>query len=92
MDACSMPGSFSCYSVSIGWSVGATLGYSLAAAAEGKRLVSFIGDGSFQVTAQVRVEHRQSVGTVWWRLKKLQIRESLLPQYVIHVLLCSWLI
>ncbi|KAF6251991.1 pyruvate decarboxylase-like protein [Scenedesmus sp. NREL 46B-D3] len=37
---------------SIGWSVGATLGYSLAAEAEGKRLVSFIGDGSFQVTAQ----------------------------------------
>jgi TPP-dependent 2-oxoacid decarboxylase len=34
---------------SIGWSVGATLGYSLAAAADGKRLMSFIGDGSFQV-------------------------------------------
>lgn len=39
---------------SIGWSVGATLGYSLAAAAEGKRLISMIGDGSFQMTAQVR--------------------------------------
>ncbi|KAF8056339.1 SHM4 [Scenedesmus sp. PABB004] len=37
---------------SIGWSVGATLGYSLAAAAEGKRLISMIGDGSFQMTAQ----------------------------------------
>lgn len=37
---------------SIGWSVGATLGYSLAAAADGKRLLSFIGDGSFQMTAQ----------------------------------------
>jgi pyruvate decarboxylase len=37
---------------SIGWSVGATLGYSLGAAADGKRLISFIGDGSFQVTAQ----------------------------------------
>lgn len=36
---------------SIGWSVGATLGYSLAAASAGKRLVSFIGDGSFQVSA-----------------------------------------
>jgi len=36
---------------SIGWSVGATLG--LAAALEGrKRVVSLIGDGSFQVTAQ----------------------------------------
>ncbi|WIA22010.1 hypothetical protein OEZ85_004364 [Tetradesmus obliquus] len=37
---------------SIGWSVGATLGYCLAAQAQGKRLLSFIGDGSFQVTAQ----------------------------------------
>eukprot|EP00775_Hariotina_reticulata_P008490 gene8490-8672_t len=37
---------------SIGWSVGATLGYSLAAALEGKRLISLIGDGSFQMTAQ----------------------------------------
>lgn len=40
---------------SIGWSVGATLGYSLGAAADGKRLISMIGDGSFQMTAQVRV-------------------------------------
>ncbi|ONK69178.1 uncharacterized protein A4U43_C05F20150 [Asparagus officinalis] len=35
---------------SIGWSVGATLGY--AQGAKDKRVVSFIGDGSFQVTAQ----------------------------------------
>ncbi|PKA67102.1 Pyruvate decarboxylase 2 [Apostasia shenzhenica] len=35
---------------SIGWSVGATLGY--AQAATNKRIISFIGDGSFQVTAQ----------------------------------------
>ncbi|GAB4831382.1 Pyruvate decarboxylase 1 [Ancistrocladus abbreviatus] len=35
---------------SIGWSVGATLGY--AQAATGKRLIACIGDGSFQVTAQ----------------------------------------
>ncbi|CAL8165702.1 unnamed protein product [Prunus armeniaca] len=35
---------------SIGWSVGATLGY--AQAAPTKRVISFIGDGSFQVTAQ----------------------------------------
>ncbi|XP_020578263.1 pyruvate decarboxylase 2-like [Phalaenopsis equestris] len=35
---------------SIGWSVGATLGY--AQAAKDKRIISFIGDGSFQVTAQ----------------------------------------
>ncbi|XBI25303.1 hypothetical protein VPH35_050266 [Triticum aestivum] len=35
---------------SIGWSVGATLGY--AQAAKDKRVISLIGDGSFQVTAQ----------------------------------------
>jgi pyruvate decarboxylase len=32
---------------SIGWSVGASLGY--AQAAKDKRVISFIGDGSFQV-------------------------------------------
>ncbi|WZZ29779.1 pyruvate decarboxylase 1-like [Brassica napus] len=35
---------------SIGWSVGATLGY--AQAQPEKRVLAFIGDGSFQVTAQ----------------------------------------
>ncbi|XP_073290184.1 pyruvate decarboxylase 1 [Primulina huaijiensis] len=35
---------------SIGWSVGATLGYSQAVPQ--KRVLAFIGDGSFQVTAQ----------------------------------------
>ncbi|XP_008775407.2 pyruvate decarboxylase 2-like [Phoenix dactylifera] len=35
---------------SIGWSVGAALGY--AQAAKDKRLIACIGDGSFQVTAQ----------------------------------------
>ncbi|XP_074273121.1 pyruvate decarboxylase 2-like [Silene latifolia] len=35
---------------SIGWSVGATLGY--AQAVPDKRVLAFIGDGSFQVTAQ----------------------------------------
>nr|GFB58156.1 pyruvate decarboxylase 2-like [Tanacetum cinerariifolium] len=35
---------------SIGWSVGATLGH--AQAATDKRVISCIGDGSFQVTAQ----------------------------------------
>ncbi|XP_044346127.1 pyruvate decarboxylase 2-like [Triticum aestivum] len=35
---------------SIGWSVGATLGY--AQAAKDKRVISLIGDGSFQVTSQ----------------------------------------
>ncbi|MCL6284939.1 thiamine pyrophosphate-binding protein [Ruegeria sp. 2012CJ41-6] len=35
---------------SIGWSVGATLGYALGK--QGGRLISCIGDGSFQLTAQ----------------------------------------
>lgn len=35
---------------SIGWSVGATLGY--AQGAPNKRVIACIGDGSFQVTAQ----------------------------------------
>ncbi|KAL8109538.1 hypothetical protein AgCh_025595 [Apium graveolens] len=35
---------------SIGWSVGATLGYTQAA--KDKRIIACIGDGSFQVTAQ----------------------------------------
>lgn len=38
---------------SIGWSVGATLGY--AQAAKDKRVIAFIGDGSFQVTNSVVV-------------------------------------
>jgi pyruvate decarboxylase len=37
---------------SIGWSVGAVLGYSLAARGK-KRVLALIGDGSFQMTAQV---------------------------------------
>lgn len=36
---------------SIGWSVGATLGY--AVGCPKTRMLSLIGDGSFQVTAQV---------------------------------------
>lgn len=36
---------------SIGWSVGATLGYQLAATPQ-RRIISLIGDGSFQLTAQ----------------------------------------
>ena len=38
---------------SIGWSVGALLGYQRALQGS-KRVLAFIGDGSFQVTAQVR--------------------------------------
>ena len=34
---------------SIGWSVGATLGYALGGA---RRVITLIGDGSFQMTAQ----------------------------------------
>ena len=37
---------------SIGWSVGALLGYQKALEGK-KRVLAFIGDGSFQVTAQV---------------------------------------
>ena len=37
---------------SIGWSVGAVLGYQVAAGSS-KRVVGLIGDGSFQLTAQV---------------------------------------
>lgn len=36
---------------SIGWSVGATLGY--AQAAKDKRVIACIGDGSFQVSSNV---------------------------------------
>ncbi len=36
---------------SIGWSVGATLGYQLATTPQ-RRIISLIGDGSFQLTAQ----------------------------------------
>jgi len=37
---------------SIGWSVGAVLGYALALQKEKKRVIAMIGDGSFQLTAQ----------------------------------------
>ena len=36
---------------SIGWAVGALLGYQMAWRGQ-KRVLAFIGDGSFQVTAQ----------------------------------------
>jgi hypothetical protein len=39
-----------CYA-SIGWSVGAALGYGLGA--PGRRVVQIVGDGAFQMTAQV---------------------------------------
>ena len=37
---------------SIGWSVGAVLGYATAVKPKGRRVVAMIGDGSFQMTAQ----------------------------------------
>lgn len=37
---------------SIGWSVGAVLGYAIAAKQKGQRTIAMIGDGSFQMTAQ----------------------------------------
>lgn len=40
---------------SIGWSVGAALGFSVAARQMDKRLILFVGDGCFQVTAQVGI-------------------------------------
>ncbi|KAK9830951.1 hypothetical protein WJX81_001721 [Elliptochloris bilobata] len=42
---------FQCQYGSIGWSVGATLGYAIALAGK-QRVVACIGDGSFQLTAQ----------------------------------------
>ncbi len=39
---------------SIGWSVGASLGFSVGARSKGKRLITFVGDGCFQIGAQVR--------------------------------------
>lgn len=38
---------------SIGWSVGATLGMAVAGKDAGRRVLACIGDGSFQMTAQV---------------------------------------
>lgn len=37
---------------SIGWSVGAVLGYAVAVKPKGRRVIAMIGDGSFQMTAQ----------------------------------------
>ena len=38
---------------SIGWSVGAALGLAAAHSGSGRRVVAVIGDGAFQMTAQV---------------------------------------
>lgn len=43
---------FQCQYGSIGWSVGASLGYGIGEELSGRRLIASIGDGSFQVTAQ----------------------------------------
>ena len=38
---------------SIGWSVGACLGCAVGSKPKGKRLLLFVGDGCFQIGAQV---------------------------------------
>mmetsp|Transcript_17263 Transcript_17263/g.51667 ORF Transcript_17263/g.51667 Transcript_17263/m.51667 type:complete len:571 (-) Transcript_17263:327-2039(-) len=56
---------FQCQYGSIGWSVGATLGYGIGQALSGKRLIASIGDGSFQVTAQdVTTMMRQNLNAI----------------------------
>jgi TPP-dependent 2-oxoacid decarboxylase len=42
---------FQCQFGSIGWAVGATLGYSIGLGPK-KRLIASIGDGSFQVRSE----------------------------------------
>ena len=39
---------------SIGWSVGACLGCAVGSRAQGRRMVLFVGDGCFQIGAQVQ--------------------------------------
>lgn len=51
---------------SIGWSVGATLGLALGGKDAGKRVLACIGDGSFQLTAQV-----SSIGCGWQLFQSL---------------------
>lgn len=53
---------------SIGWSVGAVLGYSVAAGRQqpNKRVMAFIGDGSFQVrTRKHSATHLRHVAWCW---------------------------
>lgn len=42
---------------SIGWSLGATLGYAQASSSSNDRVVLCIGDGSFQVSFNLYVFH-----------------------------------
>ena len=51
---------------SIGWSVGATLGY--AQAVPEKRVLAFIGDGSFQVKLDflIQKKNRKVLLLLWW--------------------------
>lgn len=48
---------------SIGWSVGASLGLAAATQAAGRRVVAVIGDGAFQMTAQVRSIHTETTSS-----------------------------
>ncbi|XP_070023942.1 pyruvate decarboxylase 1 [Nicotiana sylvestris] len=52
---------------SIGWSVGATLGY--AQAAKDKRIIACIGDGSFQVSVHINCEIKFSTVVIFLLLK-----------------------
>jgi TPP-dependent 2-oxoacid decarboxylase len=49
---------------SIGWSVGAVLGYAIGAT--DKRVIACIGDGSFQVRTRVDQNPTQTVPEVLW--------------------------
>jgi hypothetical protein len=49
---------------SIGWSVGAVLGYAIGAA--DKRVIACIGDGSFQVRTRVDQNPTQTVPDFLW--------------------------
>lgn len=62
---------------SIGWSVGATLGYAQALKGK-KRVIASIGDGSFQVTAQVRLAFFFCLSTS-------------LPFIIFHTLSCNFM-
>lgn len=55
---------------SIGWSVGACLGCAVGSKPKGKRVLLFIGDGCFQIGAQVRRCALRSVPTPCLRLGK----------------------
>ena len=73
---------------SIGWSVGATLGFALGRPTT--RMLSLIGDGSFQVTAQacsLYPSYLKSIAKVWPVLLFAALHRPTLP---CPALLCSY--